>query len=124
MHRHELRVSHGDLRAVCIGVFERNYILISPLLQANILFDNGKAYICDFGLSRADDGTKGLSTSQKGNAKWMAPERLNGESRESGRPTPQSDIFEYGVTFYEVNNLNCFFRIAHAYCTFAADYYR
>lgn len=56
--------------------------------------------LCDFGLSRAGDGLKSFLTSSQVNYRWLAPERFH---EQLYVPTPETDMYEYGLTFCEVN---------------------
>lgn len=83
---HSRKVVHGDMKAMNV-----------------LIDDNGKAVLCDFGLSRvkADvtSHTARLGTAVvTGSRNWMAPERLTG-----GLVTKPSDIYAFGMVVYEVN---------------------
>jgi len=89
MHTHPQKVIHGDLRA------------------NNVLVQSGHAYIHDFGTSNIVHTAPGLTTTDNFNQRWCAPERLQRSMRvgapgEVCKATAQSDIFEYGMTCYEV----------------------
>jgi serine/threonine protein kinase len=79
-------------------------VLTGIFFQLNVLIDdNGRAVLCDFGLSRmASDITSGAATSNSegiiGSRNWMAPERLMG-----GSLSKASDIYAFGMTLYEVS---------------------
>jgi serine/threonine protein kinase len=71
--------------------------------KINVLVEEfGRALLCDFGLARikADitSRTRAMSDSVvSGSRNWMAPELLSGSL-----PRPQSDIYAFGMTLYEV----------------------
>lgn len=63
---------------------------------ANILqTPEGQAKLADFGLVRRIDEAEVLGGSLAGTPTFMAPELFSGEE-----PTPQSDLYALGVTFY------------------------
>ncbi|KAJ7226454.1 kinase-like protein [Mycena rebaudengoi] len=82
---HSRKICHGDLKGI------------------NVLVEEfGRALLCDFGLARikADitSRTRAMSDSVvSGSRNWMAPELLSGSL-----PRPQSDIYAFGMTLYEV----------------------
>jgi len=87
---HESQVVHGDLTG------------------ANVLITNeGKACLCDFGLSAlmiAFHGTSFYTSTIGGNARWAAPEIYSITNNEAAPSvTVQSDVYSFGCILLEVN---------------------
>jgi DNA-binding beta-propeller fold protein YncE/predicted Ser/Thr protein kinase len=61
----------------------------------NILIEGDRAYLSDFGLAKAYDGTGG-SVSVVGTVEYMAPEQWRGE-----RVGPAADVYALGCVLYE-----------------------
>ncbi|KZO99071.1 kinase-like protein [Calocera viscosa TUFC12733] len=83
---------HGDLRA-------RNVLVR----------DSGEACLADFGLSRVLLEAAGSESSEasasRGNARWMAPERLAPDiygMTHITSFTPASDVYSFGMVMYEI----------------------
>ncbi|CAE6411983.1 unnamed protein product [Rhizoctonia solani] len=75
-------IAHGDLKG------------------ANVLIDqDGRACICDFGLSRFMKDFMSIDTTFGGTIRWMAPEQLRAESMIVSLP---ADIFSWGMLSLEV----------------------
>ncbi|CAE6477658.1 unnamed protein product [Rhizoctonia solani] len=74
-------IAHGDLKGA--------NVLINP---------EGKACICDFGLSRSIEGRVSVVTSGSGTFRWMAPEQLSAENMIVSLP---ADIFAWGMLALE-----------------------
>src|SRR5262249_32943707 len=68
---------------------------------SNLLLDvEGKVWIADFGLAKADDADALTESGDiVGTLRYMAPERFRGES------DPRSDVYGLGVTLYELLTL-------------------
>ena len=103
---HSNGVVHGDLtgvRTLYITIWDLH--VHSP--QSNILIDDeGKACLCDFGLSSIAaefQGTSYLTSTIGGNVRWAAPElyRIN-EDDSIPTVTTQSDIYSFGSVVLEV----------------------
>jgi DNA-binding beta-propeller fold protein YncE/predicted Ser/Thr protein kinase len=63
----------------------------------NILIEGGRAYLSDFGLAKAIEGTgSGSGTSVVGTVEYMAPEQWRGE-----RVGPAADVYSLGCVLYE-----------------------
>jgi serine/threonine protein kinase len=83
---HSRDIIHGDFKA------------------SNVLVtDEGKAVICDFGLSRLkmDVYRKSKGDTSKvvaGTLRWLSPELLN-----SGKLTWESDVYAFAMAIYEVS---------------------
>ncbi|KAF7333378.1 Kinase-like protein [Mycena venus] len=82
---HARKICHGDLKGINVLVEE-----------------SGRALLCDFGLARIKaDMTSRTRTARDapvtGSRNWMAPELLSGSL-----PRPQSDIYAFGMTIYEL----------------------
>lgn len=76
-------------------------IIHQDIKPANVLIDNTKNYaITDFGISSKRGGTHGIYFDEKnsGTLAYMAPERFQDEAE----PIPQSDIWAFGATLYEI----------------------
>ncbi|OCB90306.1 hypothetical protein A7U60_g2480 [Sanghuangporus baumii] len=82
MHNNHPQVCHGD---------------INP---DNILVLDGRAFVCDFGISQMSPLYDGLFTKPHGDWKYRAPEQLPGESVPA--PTPRSDMYSFGLLCYNV----------------------
>ena len=79
IHLHSLNIIHRDLK------------------PSNILLDNDFVpMICDFGISRTDDGSH--MTKMAGTPMWMAPEIIEGKDY-----TLSADVFSFGMLLYEMN---------------------
>ncbi|CCO30164.1 hypothetical protein BN14_04188 [Rhizoctonia solani AG-1 IB] len=75
-------IAHGDLKG------------------ANVLIDQeGRACICDFGLSRFMKDFMSIDTTFGGTIRWMAPEQLRAETMIVSLP---ADIFSWGMLSLEV----------------------
>jgi len=81
LHLHESQIIHRDLAS------------------RNILLDNNRTKISDFGMSRKLKGeTEGGSTlSTVGPLRWMAPESLGDKIY-----SKKSDIWTFGIVLYEI----------------------
>lgn len=77
---HSRSVVHGDIKAP--------NVLVS---------DNVHALLCDFGLSKFDDGTTTTGLKGAGSLRWQAPELLGGE-----RKSFESDVYAFGMMIAEV----------------------
>jgi len=102
---HSFAVIHGDLT----GVSHLCQIIWSSLhsvIQSNILItDEGKACLCDFGLSSITEfqGTSYLASTIGGNVRWTAPELFHINEDGSIPPvTSHSDIYSFGSVMLEV----------------------
>lgn len=76
-------------------------IVHQDIKPANILIDNGKDYaITDFGISSRRGGAHGcyFDDENSGTLAYMAPERFG----EGSEPMPQSDIWAFGATLFEI----------------------
>ncbi|NPD91715.1 serine/threonine-protein kinase [Xylanibacter muris] len=76
-------------------------IIHQDIKPANILIDNSKDYaITDFGISSRSGGDHGYYYDEEnsGTMAYMAPERF----QENTEPMPQSDIWAFGATLYEI----------------------
>ncbi|KIM77885.1 hypothetical protein PILCRDRAFT_824860 [Piloderma croceum F 1598] len=85
VYLHSRKVVHGDLKALNV-----------------LIDDNGRAVLCDFGLSRIKaDATsrtaRPVGESIVGSRNWMAPEQLLG-----GLLKKPCDIYALGMTIYEI----------------------
>ena len=81
IHLHSLDIIHRDLK------------------PSNILLDTDFVpMICDFGISRTDDGSH--MTKMAGTPMWMAPEIIDGKDY-----TLSADVFSFGMLLYEMNTL-------------------
>ncbi|KLO20748.1 kinase-like protein [Schizopora paradoxa] len=76
-------------------------VVHADLKGLNVLVDDHKALVADFGLSQTIDGVRSRSGSTsragpRGTLRWMAPECHDGEA-----PTRASDIYSLGITIWE-----------------------
>jgi serine/threonine-protein kinase len=62
----------------------------------NILVEDQRAYLSDFGLAKAYEGGSGSSASIVGTVEYMAPEQWRGE-----RVGPAADVYALGCVLYE-----------------------
>lgn len=80
--------------------------LIHSIVQSNILItDEGKACLCDFGLSTITEfqGSSYLASTIGGNVRWAAPELFRINEDNSVPPvTSHSDIYSFGSVMLEV----------------------
>lgn len=60
-----------------------------------------KAFLCDFGFSKIYDGVTRLSNSYSRNWRWQASELLF-KSTDVAEPTPESDMYSFGMLCLEV----------------------
>jgi len=87
LHTHRPPIVHADLKG--------NNVLIT---------DDGRAALCDFGLSQVIEdlaGPTGFTPSNPdvGPLRWQAPEFLEGDDE---HPTPASDVWSFGCTAFEL----------------------
>ena len=77
------------------------YVIHGDLKGANVLIDDdGKALLCDFGLSRikADVNSRSIAGSTLvGSLNWMAPELFKGEILQF-----PCDVYSFAMTMFEV----------------------
>ena len=102
---HGKNVIHCDLKAVSILLY--NFHLSFQILsfQDNILIDESKnAMVADFGvasiqdlMSRSAATLSGNSQHGNGTLRWMAPERLEGQSVQKS-----SDVYSFAITAWEL----------------------
>ncbi|KAH8111749.1 kinase-like domain-containing protein [Phellopilus nigrolimitatus] len=84
MHNHEQGdIAHADLK------------------PDNILVKDGRAYLCDFGLSHLHGRIEGFTSKQHGNNRWKAPEMISAsvEEKMKFKPTCANDIYSFGLIF-------------------------
>ncbi|KAH8111757.1 kinase-like domain-containing protein [Phellopilus nigrolimitatus] len=88
MHNHEQGdIAHADLK------------------PDNILVKDGRAYLCDFGLSHLHGRIEGFTSKQHGNNRWKAPEMISAsvEEKMKFKPTCANDIYSFGLIFLFVS---------------------
>ncbi|KAF9232649.1 kinase-like domain-containing protein, partial [Melanogaster broomeanus] len=80
---HDVNVVHGDLKSVNV-----------------LVDDSGKAYITDFGLSKARSLAAAEANTRMiaGTLRFLAPEALRGQSL-----TFETDVYAFGMVIYEVS---------------------
>ncbi|KAF9505522.1 hypothetical protein BS47DRAFT_1489802 [Hydnum rufescens UP504] len=68
LHEHRSQIIHGDLKGVCLNTRSAGALLMNLYSQRNVLIDGeGRASICDFGLSIIlDQGPMGYMSSNFG----------------------------------------------------------
>ncbi len=82
--------------AVGLSILHVHELLHRDLKSLNILLDvNGRAKLCDFGLSTLKSQAK--DTSEVGTLLWNAPEVLQGKAA-----TAASDIYSFAMICWEV----------------------
>ncbi|KAG6908633.1 hypothetical protein DXG01_003811 [Tephrocybe rancida] len=86
-----------------------NGIIHGDLKGPNILIDDqGRACLCDFGISSICDPeikawtTQSSATSKGGSTRWQAPELFDLESDEDVQNTIFSDVYAFGCVCYEI----------------------
>jgi serine/threonine protein kinase len=87
-------------RAVCSALsYAHNQGLVHcDIKPANIMLNrNGNVVLTDFGIARMTESATSASLSGAGTPAYMAPEQVRGEI-----PTPQTDIYSYGIVLYEI----------------------
>ena len=62
-----------------------------------MLHRNGNVLLADFGIARMAGSSTSTTLSGAGTPAYMAPEQVRGET-----PTPQTDIYSFGVVLYEM----------------------
>lgn len=77
-------------------------------LQTNILVQNGRVFISDFGVAASRHNRLDLSKRLLGSTRWLAPEireltRYGGAS--SATITVWSDMYSFGRLFLEVRDI-------------------
>ena len=100
-HLHSCDIIHGDLK----GVRHRSRFCLTVWLtsmQSNILVDaSGHARITDFGLVAVTQNLNSVRNDSDGcgdNARWIAPEILNGQ----GTHSMEADVFSFSMVAIEV----------------------
>lgn len=102
MHSQRNVVIHGDLKAVS------GYICLLLVygemtdVKNNVLVNDGKVYLSDFGLSKMKDGVTGQSSAVHANIRWAAPELFKVKKDCKASPTCETDMFSFGSVFLEV----------------------
>jgi serine/threonine-protein kinase len=100
LSRHELlRILEEVARAV--GYAHEQGVVHRDIKPGNVIVDSaGRAMLTDFGLARAADITAALTRSQAvmGTPQYMAPEQVEGRSREVDART---DVYALGALLYE-----------------------
>jgi serine/threonine protein kinase len=102
LHEHKPPIIHGDLKGVWLNTWSGGALLMNWYAQRNVLIDEeGRASICDFGLSIIlDGGPTGYTTSNFGGSlRFLAPELLD-----EGTRTVETDIYAYACTCIEVGS--------------------
>jgi serine/threonine protein kinase len=80
-----------------LGTAHRSGILHRDVKPANILLDDDRVVLTDFGIAAIEDATVLTHTGQMvGSPAFMAPERINGEPA-----TAATDLWALGVTLYQ-----------------------
>ncbi|CAE6442936.1 unnamed protein product [Rhizoctonia solani] len=97
-----LQVLHDVAEGMSHLAGQRPPIAHGDLKGANVLIDqDGRACICDFGLSRFMKDFMSIDTTFGGTIRWMAPEQLRAESMIVSLP---ADIFSWGMLSLEKSN--------------------
>lgn len=111
MHAND--VVHGDLTGVSLA-FAANFAQFSHQLQPNILiYGDGTACLSDFGLSLVPSEfmcpSFSMTSTLRGNYRWMAPELLDGDDNEPlALSSKLSDIYSFGSVMLHV----CFLMVS------------
>jgi len=92
---------HGDLRGVRVH-FESHFNAVLTPCQSNVIVDvTGRAKVTDFGLAvvtQSLDSTRSTLDELGHNARWVAPEILDGR----GLYSKEGDIFSFAMVTIEV----------------------
>jgi len=75
-------------------------IVHGDIKSDNVLIRQGRACLCDFGISRVIDGHSGSTTGQHRYHRWSAPE-IRSTGRAPPRSTSQSDVYALGCIFLQ-----------------------
>jgi serine/threonine protein kinase len=110
MYLHSENIVHGDLCGV--SVFCAVSWILIQLIQRNILINERRACLTDFGLAAFVELDTSIQTStRKGSTRWMAPELLLPDVYHPGLPfrqTPASDVWAFGCVCCEVRSFTLF----------------
>lgn len=82
--------------AFLLSILHTNKILHRDIKVNNILLDDGKPVLCDFGCSKIKHNSAFSKTGDIGNVRWAAPEALR------KKWVFESDIYSYGMTVLEI----------------------
>ena len=92
---------HGDLKGVR-NCFRSHFATVLTSGQSNIIVDTtGHAKVTDFGLAAVTqnlDSTRGTLDELGHNARWIAPEILDGR----GTYSKEGDVFSFAMVMIEV----------------------
>jgi serine/threonine protein kinase len=94
--------------AAGLSYLHSSHVVHGDLTGANVLItDQGKACLCDFGLSTlmiAFHGTSFYISTVGGNARWAAPEiyRVTDDDEVERSVTVQSDVYSFGCIMLEI----------------------
>ncbi|KAH8115223.1 kinase-like domain-containing protein [Phellopilus nigrolimitatus] len=99
---HRLSIMRDIARALeYMHNHEQGDIAHADLKPDNILVKDGRAYLCDFGLSHLHGRIEGFTSDQHGNNRWKAPEMISAsiEEKLKFKPTCANDIYSFGLIF-------------------------
>jgi serine/threonine protein kinase len=96
---HDHGVIHGNIRPVCRQLLCYLSDLLFFILQENILRNEGRCYLVDFGIAKFLDFSRSFSFSPALAEAQRIPELLDGSVMGRNQHT---DIFSFGSTMYQV----------------------